>query len=356
VAIVPLLGSLNQPAEVIALTPAFLLISTASLIPALLSMAWKNHADALNQPWIPFWILMGGVAFNILLNWLLIWGHWGLPAWGMEGAALATVIARTAAAIAMYQWLMRSSRLNAWTPRRWWVRCQPAMFRSLLVIGFPASLQLLTEVGAFAACTLLIGTLGAVSLAAHQVAINCASLAFMVPLGVAMALTVRVGEIVGAGQHARLHRVLAGGWVFAIGFMSLSMVVFFTYGQQISAQFGDDLDVQHIAARLLIIAGFFQLVDGVQVVSAFALRGINDVKIPAWTAFVSYWILAVPLGYYLGLKRGWGAEGMWTGLAVGLGLAAVVLSLRAWSFLDARRHPATPLVSSPSPKPEPEPA
>lgn len=177
IAIVPLLGFLNQPEEVIQLTPSFLIIIAASLIPAFITMAWKNHADALNHPWPPFFIMMGGVFLNIWLNWLLIWGHWGMPAMGMEGAALATLISRILTTIGLFQWLRRSPKVNAWTPRHWWARCESSTFKNLLSIGFPASLQLLTEVGAFAACTLLIGTLGAVPLAAHQVAINCAGFA-----------------------------------------------------------------------------------------------------------------------------------------------------------------------------------
>ncbi|HSJ02433.1 MAG: MATE family efflux transporter [Verrucomicrobium sp.] len=356
VALVPFLGFLNQPTEVIRHTPAFLLICSASLIPALISMAWKNHADALNHPWPSFWILLGGVVLDIFLNWLLIWGHWGMPAMGMEGAAVSTLFARILTMVAMYHWLKRSTKVNAWTPRRWWAACDRATFRNLLSIGVPASLQLLTEVTAFSVCTVLIGTLGAVSLAAHQVAINCAAMAFMVPLGVAMALTVRVGEIVGARQHARLHRVLAGGWVFAIGFMSMSMVLFFTCGHWIASQFGSDEGVIAIATRLLIVAGFFQLVDGVQVVSAFALRGVNDVRVPAWTAFVAYWVVAIPLGYFLGLRMGWGPEGMWTGLAVGLGVAAVLLGLRSWKLLSEERAGADARAVLPAPRPATAPA
>lgn len=178
----------------------------------------------------------------------------------------------------------------------------------------------------------------------------------MVPLGVAMAITVRVGEIVGARQQARLHRVLAGGWFFSTAFMTCSMLVFFTFGREIASFFGDNAGVQAIAARLLIVAGFFQLVDGIQVVSAFALRGVNDVRIPAWIAFAAYWMVAVPLGYFLGLRCGWGAEGMWTGLAAGLGVAAVVLACRSWQLLAPSRDASPPAVTSEAGDAPPEPA
>jgi MATE family multidrug resistance protein len=296
----------------------------------MLSMTWKNHADALNQPWPAFWILFGGVLLNVLLNWLWIWGHWGFPALGISGAAWATFAARAATAIAMLIWLTWSPRVREWCPTRWLGSWSRGTFASLLLIGFPASLQLLTEVGAFAAASLLIGTLGAVPLAAHQVAITCAATTFMLPLGVAMAMTVRVGEVIGSREPGRLRRVLLGGWLYAGGFMTVTMVVFLIAGHQIASSFIADPGVVQIAASLLIIAGFFQLFDGLQVVSAGALRGMNDVRVPAWIALASYWGLALPLGAALGIWWKWGAAGIWGGLAAGLAVAAVALGVRAW--------------------------
>ncbi len=329
----PLLRFLGQPPEVVARSPTFMMTCAISLIPAMLSMVWKSHADALNHPWRPFWILLGGVGLNVFLNWLWIWGHWGFPALGLEGAGYATLTARTLSAIVMFQWLTRSSLVRRWAPPRWFVRCHRVSFLHLLVIGFPTSLQLLTEVGAFAASALVIGTLGAVPLAAHQVAITCAATTFMVPLGIAMAITVRVGEIVGADERRRLHRVLAGGWLFALGFMSLSTLGFFFYGRELAGQFVNDAAVIEIAARLLIVAAIFQLFDGVQIVAVSALRGINDARIPAWITFVAYWILALPCGAWLAFGWHLGALGVWVGLAFGLALAAAALGVRAWRKL-----------------------
>lgn len=329
----PVLGLLGQPPEVVAQAPNYLLICAVSIIPALLSMAWKNHADALNHPWPPFWIMLGGVGLNVFLNWLWIWGHWGFPALGLDGAGYATLVARIATAIVMFLWLTRSHFICDWTPPHWFAPCRRAAFLSLLAIGFPVSLQLLTEVGAFAASALLIGTLGAVPLAAHQVAITCAATTFMVPLGLAMAITVRVGEIVGAGERPRLHRVLLGGWLYATGFMLLSTLAFLFFGQGLAEQFVIDHTVVEIAARLLIVAGIFQLFDGLQIVSGNALRGVNDVRVPAWIAFLVYWVIALPCGAGLGLGLGYGAMGMWIGLAAGLAIAAALLGHRAWHKL-----------------------
>jgi len=330
----PHLHFLGQPPEVVAQAPTFLMTCGVSLIPAMLSMVWKSHADALNHPWRPFWILLGAVGLNVFLNWLWIWGHWGFPALGLEGAGYATLTARTLSAVVMFQWLTRSNLVRRWTPPRWFVRCRGAAFVHLLTIGFPTSLQLLTEVGAFAASSLLIGTLGAIPLAAHQVAITCAATTFMVPLGIAMAITVRVGEIVGAEQRARLHRVLAGGWLYALGFMSLSTLAFLFYGRGIAGQFVNDTAVIEIAAHLLIVAALFQLFDGIQIVAVSALRGINDARVSAWIAFVAYWIVALPCGAWLCFGRmQLGAIGIWFGLAFGLGVAGAALGVRAWRKL-----------------------
>jgi MATE family multidrug resistance protein len=328
----PLLKYLGQPQEVVDQAPAFLLICAASMIPALLTLAWKNHADALNKPWVPFWINLSAVGVNAGLNAVWIHGLAGFPAMGLNGAALATLAARTLAAVAMMLWMRRSPVLRPWLPRRWFAPWRLEGFRSLLIVGLPAGLHLLAEVVAFAVSALMIGTLGTVPLAAHQVAMTCAATAFMVPLGVAIATMVRVGEVVGARQLRRLRSVIAGGWLFAIVSMALSMIVFFLAGHRIAAWFVDDPQVIQMAAGLLLVAGFFQLVDGMQVVSANALRGMNDVKVPARIAIMSYWAIAIPVGALLGLPRwaGYGAAGVWAGLATGLGTAALLLGFRAW--------------------------
>lgn len=332
--LLPFLHLFNQPPEVTAAAPTYLLTCAISLIPALLSMVWKNHADALNKPWPPFWIILGSVLLNVLLNWLWIYGHWGFPAMGLEGAGYATLTARIVGAAVLFIWLNQNATIRPWLPQRWWERCDAAGFRHLLAIGGPASMQLLAEVTAFVMASLMIGTLGVVPLAAHQVAMTCVATAFMIPLGVAMATSVRVGEIVGAKQHARLHRVILGSWLFAAAFMAFSMLVFLLLGHPLASLFVQDQAVITLAATLLLTAGLFQLFDGLQVVSVSALRGIDDVKVPAWMCVLAYWGIALPLGWFLGLHSGWGAPGVWMAMAVGLGVAAALLMRRTWRLLS----------------------
>lgn len=330
------LDQFRQPTEVVERVPVYLMTCAISMVPVMLTMAWKNHADALNRPWTPFWIGLGAIGLNVFLNWLWIHGHWGFPAMGLEGAGYATLVARVIATGVLFVWLNRSGWLKKWVPKQWLMKCEWKRFVELLRIGVPGSLHLLTEVTAFVMAALMIGTMGVVPLAAHQVAITCVGTAFMVPLGMAMATTVRVGEIVGANERPRLHRVLALSWVFAAGFMSVSMLLFFSFGKPLAMLFVADEMVVTTAAALLVVAALFQLFDGLQVVSVSALRGVDDVSVPAWMAAFAYWGLAMPLGWYWGLKLGWGASGVWLAMAVGLAVAALLLGRRAWRLLDSR--------------------
>lgn len=336
--LVPWLTLFNQPVNVTAQTPIYLLPCAVSLIPSLISIVWKNHADALNHPWPPFWITLASVFLDILLNWMWIHGKCGFPVMGLAGAAYSTLVSRTLCAIALFIWLKKSAVVREWTPKKWWVLCQKTEFTSLLKIGVPASFHQLAEVTAFVMASLMIGWLGEVALASHQIAITVIATAYMVPLGVAMATTVRVGEIVGANQRQRLHRVLKGSWLFAASFMSLSMLVCFIWGEPLARAFVDEPGVVKTVTALLLVAGLFQLFDGLQVVSAAALRGVDDVKVSAWIAVFAYWIISLPLGWLLGLKMGWGATGIWAALAVGLGIAAVLLMWRAWRLLGINQN------------------
>lgn len=342
--LIPFLGHFSQPGDVTLQTPIYLLPCAVSLIPSLISLVWKNHADALNRPWPPFWITLGSVFLDILLNWLWIHGKWGFPAMGLAGAAYSTLVSRTLCMIALFVWLKNSRTLHLWTPQKWWVRWQKSEFASLLKIGIPTSFHQLAEVTAFVLASLMIGWLGVVPLASHQVAITCIATAYMVPLGISMATTVRVGEIVGANQRPRLHRVLLGSWLFATTFMSCSMLVCFLWGEPLARAFVNEPEVIKLTASLLLVAGLFQLFDGLQVVSAAALRGVDDVKVSAWIAVLAYWIISLPLGWVLGIQRGWGATGIWAALAVGLGIAAVLLMWRAWRLLGVRKETSDNLL------------
>jgi MATE family multidrug resistance protein len=329
-ALTPKLEWFGQPAEVTRRAPAFYLIIMASLVPALASIGLKNHADAMNRPWPPFWIFLGGVALNVVLAIVLVFGKLGFPVLGLEGAGWATLIARWAMVIAMLFWLRGSRSLSNWVPERWFARPEIAALKHLLVIGLPASLQMLCEVGAFTTAGLLVGRFGTDALASHQIALTCAATAFMVPLGLSMALTVRIGEAYGAGEFSRLRPIALSGWALAFAFTFLSGGTFLLAGEPLARLFVTDPGVIHLSASLLMIVGVFQIFDGIQVVSASMLRGLHDVRLPALFGFVSYWLVGLPVAAGLAFAGHLGPRGVWWGLASGLAVAALVLTPRLW--------------------------
>lgn len=324
------LDSLGQPAEVSARTTGYFRILMASLIPALGSIALKNHADALSRPWPPFWIFFSGVVLNVFLNWLLIYGNWNCPVLGLDGAAWATWVSRWAIFVAMLVWLRREPSLQHWLPESWKPVLQAAWWRKLLRLGLPASGQMLFEVSAFSLAGLMMGRFGAPSMAAHQIAITLAGTAFMVPLGLSMALTVRMGEAVGSKDHQRMRPIAVSGWLLATGYALCGAVAFVFAGRWMASWFVSDPELIRLTAGLLVIVGIFQWVDGLQVASSAMLRGLHDARIPALMGLLAYWFVGLPVGAGLAFQADLKAAGVWWGLAAGLLVACITLGPRLW--------------------------
>lgn len=320
----------GQPPEVSARTPVYFRILMASMVPALASIALKNHADALGRPWPPFWIFLGGVALNIGLNWVMIYGRLGCPALGFEGAAWATLISRVAILVVLAAWLLGTAALRQWVPGRWLRKLDFQDLRHLLAIGAPASIQMLCEVSAFSVAGLLMGRISPGAMAAHQIAITLAATAFMIPLGLSMALTVRIGEAHGAGDAARLRPIMVSGWLLVTAFALFGATSFLVGGKWMASFFTRGQEVMELAGALLAIVGVFQIFDGLQVASAAMLRGLRDVRATAVISFVAYWLIGLPMSGWLAFGQGLGARGVWWGLAAGLGVACITLGPRLW--------------------------
>jgi len=326
----PFLGLFRQEPEIIRAVPRYFLLIAASMIPALGAMAVKNHADAMNKPWPPFWIMLAGAGLNVIFNWIFIYGHLGAPRMGLDGSGLATLLARIAMLAAMILWCTRAPSMREWIPTHWFRAPELQAIRDLIDLGLPTSLQLLAEVSAFVMATLLIGTLGAHALASHQVAMTCAATIFMVPLGLSQALTVRMGEAWGAVQHTRLRLVLVSGWGLALAFTACSALTFLCFRRVIASWFLTDPTAVSLTASLLLVSAAFQVSDAMQVSSAGALRGLGDVKIPVLIAFVAYWVISIPIGWFLASSLDLGVAGMWWGITLGLTSTALALGLRVW--------------------------
>lgn len=323
----------HQPEEVRAITGSYFRIIMASMLPALISLALKNHADALNRPWVPFWIFLGGVALNVVLNWIMIYGKFGCPALGMDGAAWATLISRWVIVFALLGWMCGSRSLEKWVPQNWFRKPVAADFSRLLSIGFPASIHMLFEVSTFSVAGLLIGKFGAVPMAAHQVAITLSATAFMIPMGLSMALSVRTGEAYGAGDFQRIKAITISGWVLCCFLSALSAAAFIGLGRGLAACFTNVPEVILLASSMLVIVGIFQLVDGLQVASSAIMRGIHEARFPAWMGFISYWIIGIPVGALLAYQTELEARGVWWGMAIGLAVACFTIGGRLWQRL-----------------------
>ncbi len=326
----PLLDYLGQSPEVVREAKPFYALLAISIAPVIVGFAAKSFGEAMQNPWPPTLLFLASVPLTAFLNWVFVYGNLGAPVMGLVGSGVATLLARSIATVALLVWLLRSPRFQPVRPSKWRGALQGRIAGELSSVGFPAGLQVAVEVGAFSAGALIVGMLGKEALAAHQVAITCAATTFMFPLGVAIATTVRIGNALGARQLDEVRAIGSSSAIIGTVMMLLSGLLFWFFGRSISAIFLEDAPVIDLAARLLVVAAIFQLFDGVQVTMAGALRGLSDAIVPMVVCAVGYWVLALPLGYYLTFNANLGPQGVWLGFVLGLGICSVALWWRFW--------------------------
>ncbi len=324
----PLLPLLGQGEEITKAARNFLIICAWSVVPIFVTTAAKNFCEALSRPWVPFWIVMGGVLLNIGLNWVLIYGNLGFPAMGLEGAGVATAAARVLVAVVIIAYVLLAPGLSRSLPTAWFGPGLGTEVRRLLGIGLPSGGLHLAEVSGFASGSLMMGWLGPAALAAHQIAITCAATTFMIPLGLSQAVSVRIGQARGASEDDRYLPIVAGAWGMALLVMTVFAVVFVGAGNVIASWFVANTAVTALAAQLLLIAGLFQIFDGIQITSSGALRGFEDTRTPMLIGVVAYWIVALPISYLCAFKLGVGPTGIWFGFVAGLAVASGALVAR----------------------------
>lgn len=330
----------GQPAEVNSSAGNYLLLCAWSMPAVFATGSTKNFCEALARPWPPFWIMLGGVLMNVLLNWILIYGNLGAPAMGIDGAGLATLLSRIATMIAMFLYPALAESLRAAWPTDWTAPGLMPEVKRLLGIGIHSGGLSLCEVTGFSFGSLMMGWLGVTELAAHQIALTCAATTFMVPLGIGQAVSVRVGQARGAGRFGEIRAIVHGTLGMTLGIAMLFAAVYLTLGSWIAGWFTEDPAVRALTAQLLILAGVFQVFDGIQIASSGALRGFGDTKIPFLFGILAYWVVALPVSHLAAFHFGLGASGIWIGFVVGLGVAAVALATRLLAKCSA--HPETP--------------
>mgnify|MGYP001810149190 CR=1 FL=1 len=279
-----------------------------------------------------------GLGVNTLFNWLLIWGHWGLPALGGAGCGWATAIGMWFALLALVIWTIFSPAYRDFYLWHGWSWPHWASQWRLLKIGLPMGGAALAEVGAFSSIAVLVGRFGAVQIAAHQVALNFSSIIFMIPMGLSSAMTIRVGQMLGPGDARAARRVAWTG--IALGLLiALTAIPIILLGRQaIVTIYSSNREVQQLAANLLLFAAIWQLVDAAQVTGIGALRGYKITLAPMLLVFVAFWLFGIPLGAWLGytgITAPMGIYGFWIGLVTGLILISLGIVLVLWKVANA---------------------
>ena len=315
--------------EVLGLAVPYLDALTWSVLPLLLYAAFRRYLQGMGVVRPIMAALVLGNLMNVLANWILIFGKLGAPALGVRGAAWATVLSRVVVAAILYAVIRyREGGGPGLLPTPFAIEL--SWLRRMVALGFPAAGQVTLEVGVFTAATALAGRLAPASLAAHQIALNLASLTFMVPLGVASAGAVRVGHAVGRGDAAGAAR---SGWtalLLGVGFMACAAGSFLTFPRPLIGAFTSDAGVLELGTSLLFVAAIFQLFDGLQGVATGVLRGLGDTRSPMLWNLAGHWLIGLPLGYTLCFTVGLGVIGLWWGLSSGLMICGVAL-LVVWT-------------------------
>jgi MATE family multidrug resistance protein len=321
------IDALALNAEIRQLAMPYLLVIPLSGLPLLLYATFRRYLQGLHAVRPVMFALVSANVVNAGANSMLIYGRLGAPALGIAGAAWATVCARVYMVVFLYVAIVRMHRQRGDAHPHVPFAIEWDRIRRLIALGVPAASQWTLEVGVFAAVSALAGRLDPVSLGSHQIALNIAALAFMVPLGLSSAGAVRVGHAVGAGEARRA--VHAGWTALGVGaaIMAVIGLTLVLFPRPLLRAFSDDARLLGIGMQLLAIAAAFQLFDGTQAVATGVLRGIGDTRTPMIVNVIGHWVFGLPVGYALCFAVGWGVAGLWTGLSIGLTFVAVILTL-----------------------------
>lgn len=340
----PIMYRMNQPEEVVVLAMPYLEWVALSLIPLIIFQALKQFSDGLSQTRYPMYATVVANILNITLNYLLIFGALGFPKLGVVGAAIGTLVSRIAMCLVLWGLFRRRPVFIPYLKGPWFVDIEKKLLRKIMGLGFPSALQFFFEVAIFTAAIWLSGVLGKNPQAANQIALNLSSMTFMFATGFGVAAMIRVANQKGLQNYPELHRIATSIFLMTVLFMIGFALVFLIGRHWLPrlyldlgdvANQSDNLEVMAIASKLLLVAAFFQISDGVQVVVLGALRGLQDVRIPTLITFIAYWMIGFPISYFLGLHTSLESTGIWIGLLAGLTASAIMLYLR-FQYLTAR--------------------
>ena len=331
----PILLGLRQEPEVADIASQYLWIAGLGMVPALCVTVLQSWLSALGRTQVVLWVTIAAVLLNIAVNWALIFGNWGFPEMGAQGAAVATVLVQlmSLAILAPYAALRPGLRAYKLFQRFW--RNDPVAMRQVFRLGLPIGLTGIAEGGLFHASAIMMGWVGTMELAAHGIALEATAVAFMLHVGLSSAATIRVAGFHATGDAVNLR---AASWVALLLSFAAALVVtggFVLVPGPIISLFLDEANPASAAilifgTTLMGLAALFQLADAMQVIALGLLRGLQDTRVPMWLAVASYWVIGIPAGYSLAFPLGYGGVGLWLGLVVGLVAAAISLLLRFW--------------------------
>jgi len=333
----PLMHHMKQPIEVVTLAMPYLDLVAFSLVPLIIFQALKQFSEGLSQTKYPMYVTVVANVINIVLNYLLIYGTFGFPEMGIVGAAVGTLVSRVVMVILLWAIFRYKDKFKAYVRDINFKVIEKSVLTKIINLGFPSALQMFFEVAIFTSAIWLSGVLGKNAQAANQIALNLSSMTFMVGMGLGVAAMIRVGNQKGLKDFNALRRIAMSIFlltfilevVFAILFLAFRDIlptIYLNNNDLINA--ADNTEVIFLTGQLLLVAAFFQISDGLQVVVLGALRGFQDVKIPTLITFIAYWMIGFPVSFYLGLYTPLESVGIWLGLLAGLTASAIMLYIR----------------------------
>jgi multidrug resistance protein, MATE family len=334
----PILLALGQNPEVAAIAQDYMRIVGLGMVPALMVTVLQSYLSALHRTQVVLWVTLAAVGLNIAVNWALIFGNWGFPEMGAQGAAVATIATQLLSLVVLGLYagfLPELKRFRLF--QRFWRPDWQAMGQ-VWRLGVPIGLTGLAEGGMFQASALMMGWIGTVELAAHGIALEVAALTFMLHVGLSSAATIRIARFDGQGDRDALRQAAKVAVVISFAVAVGSIILFFSVPEPIVALFLDlqkpeSAAILSYGVTLLMLAAVFQLADGMQVMALGLLRGVQDTRVPMGLAAVSYWMIGIPCSYVLAFPMGYGGEGLWLGLVIGLCCAAASLMWRFWRLV-----------------------
>ncbi len=327
-ATIPLMSYMGQPADVVSLAVPYYLTLAATMLPMMIFFAFKQFLEGIGDTHTAMYCVIISNAVNICLNWLLIYGHWGMPELGVLGAGIATMISKILTTLLIVAYFFWAPRFQCFVSRLSRVNFSWGHIVKLLGLGTPIAAQIFAETSTFTISGIMLGWVGKSAMGANQIGITLANAAFMIVLAIGISTTIRISHCYGARNISTLRRATTAAWHLALAWNIFTAIVFCSLSRVLPQLFTSNQEVIDIASTIIICIGIFQIPDGIQCISIGVLRGMQDVRAIIPITFLSYWVLNIPIGYLCAFKLGMGAAGLYVGYIFGFSIAALLLIWR----------------------------